>query len=192
MNTMILWGIAGIAGIVFVTSYAWAKNQQRGAANLAMTGNGIEKNVPVDASSLQGNGTIKAEGNLAGGSLSGEAKPVNLTKADFLAKVYNYEKNPDTWKYEGKTPAIVDFYADWCGPCKRLAPVLEELAKEYSGKVTIYKVNTENEQELASVFGIRSIPSLLFIPMDGQPQMSMGALPKADLKKAIKDVLKVE
>ena len=117
---------------------------------------------------------------------------VHITKADFLKKVYDFEKNPDEWKYLGSQPAIVDFYADWCGPCRQLSPVLDELAKEYSGKLTIYKVNVDNERGLATFFGIRSIPTLLFIPMKGKPQRSLGALSKTDLKGIIKDVLKVE
>lgn len=116
---------------------------------------------------------------------------VQLTTADFKAKVFNYEANRE-WKYEGDLPCLIDFYADWCGPCKMVAPVLDELAKEFEGKLHIYKVNTEREQELAGAFGIQSIPSLLFVPMDGQPQMAQGALPKAQLKGAIKEVLGVE
>jgi thioredoxin len=112
----------------------------------------------------------------------------HLTKATFKEKIFDYEKNQD-WKFEGKIPAIIDFYADWCGPCKMVAPVLEELSKEYEGKIDIYKVNTEQEQELAAAFGIRSIPSILFIPMNEQPQMSAGALPKASFVKAINDIL---
>lgn len=119
-------------------------------------------------------------------------KVVHITKADFLKKVYDFEKNPDEWKYFGSQPAIVDFYADWCGPCRQLSPVLDELAKEYSGKLTIYKVNVDNERGLATFFGIRSIPTLLFIPMKGKPQRSLGALSKTELKGIIKDVLKVE
>lgn len=119
-------------------------------------------------------------------------KVVHITKADFLKKVYDFEKNPDEWKYLGSQPAIVDFYADWCGPCRQLSPVLDELAKEYSGKLTIYKVNVDNERGLATFFGIRSIPTLLFIPMKGKPQRSLGALSKTELKGLIKDVLKVE
>ena len=111
-----------------------------------------------------------------------------LTKSDFLEKVFNYEVNKE-WKYEGELPAIIDFYADWCGPCKMVAPVLEELSTEYEGKVNIYKVDTEKEQELAAAFGIRSIPSLLFIPSEGQPQMAQGALPKEALEEAINNVL---
>jgi len=113
---------------------------------------------------------------------------VHLTAKDFREKVFNYE-NGKQWKYEGSLPAIVDFYADWCMPCKMVAPVLEELADEYAGKIVVYKINTEEEQELASIFGIQSIPTLLFIPMDGQPQSAMGALPKNTLEKVIKDVL---
>lgn len=117
-------------------------------------------------------------------------KTIQLTKADFLTKIANYEENPQEFKYLGDKPAIIDFYADWCGPCKAIAPVLEELAEEYEGEIYIYKVDTEAEQELAALFGIRSIPSLLFIPMDGeQPQMAQGALPKPNLKEAIDKVL---
>jgi thioredoxin 1 len=114
----------------------------------------------------------------------------HLTKEQFLTKVFNFEKNKD-WKFEGEIPCIIDFYADWCGPCKMVAPILEELSDEYKGKVNIYKVNTEQEQELAGAFGIRSIPSMLFVPQDGQPQMSTGALPKESLEKAMEDVLGV-
>lgn len=116
-------------------------------------------------------------------------KTIHLTKAEFLAKVANYEANPNEWKYLGDKPAIVDFYADWCGPCKAIAPVLEELAGEYDGQIYIYKINTDKEQELAAAFGIRSIPTLLFIPMNEAPQMAQGALPKSEFKKAIDEVL---
>jgi len=115
-------------------------------------------------------------------------KVVHLNTQDFKDKVFNYEAGKE-WKYEGTLPAIVDFYADWCGPCKMVAPVLEDLAREYAGKIMVYKVNTEDEQELASVFGIRSIPTILFIPKEGEPQAAMGALPKQTFEKVIKDVL---
>jgi thioredoxin 1 len=115
----------------------------------------------------------------------------HLTKETFLSKVFNYEKNKE-WKFEGDKPCIIDFYADWCGPCKMVAPILEDLAKDFQGKMNVYKVDTEDQQELASVFGIRSIPSFLFIPLNGQPQMAMGALPKETFVKAFKDVLGVE
>lgn len=115
----------------------------------------------------------------------------HLTKDTFLQKVFDYEKNKE-WKFTGDLPCIIDFYADWCNPCKMVAPILEELAKEYDGKLDIYKVDTEKETELASIFGIRSIPSLLFVPKEGQPRMAMGALPKDTFIKAFKDVLGVE
>jgi thioredoxin len=115
----------------------------------------------------------------------------NLTKETFLEKVFNFENNQE-WAFEGKVPAIIDFYADWCGPCKMIAPVLEELSEEYGDKLTIYKVDTEAQQELAAAFAIRSIPSMLFCPMNGQPQMANGALPKAELERIIADVLEVE
>ena len=114
----------------------------------------------------------------------------NLTKATFLEKVFNFEKNKE-WKFEGDKPAIIDFYADWCGPCKMLAPVLAQLSEQYEGKVDIYKIDTEAEQELSAAFGIRSIPSMLFCPTDAEPQMANGALPKADLERIIGEVLKV-
>ena len=115
----------------------------------------------------------------------------HLTKETFKEKVFNWEENKD-WKFEGDLPCLIDFYADWCQPCKIVAPILEELSGEYEGKINIYKVNTEDQQELAAMFGIRSIPSLLFVPKDGQPQMAQGALPKDSLKKAMKDVLNIE
>lgn len=111
-----------------------------------------------------------------------------LTKETFLTKVFDYEKNQE-WKYEGELPALIDFWAPWCGPCKMVGPILEELSEEYQGKINIYKVNTDEEQELGSVFGIRSIPSLLFIPKEGQPKMAVGALPKESLKQAIDNEL---
>ncbi len=115
----------------------------------------------------------------------------HLTSETFKEKVFNYEQNKE-WKFEGDVPCVIDFYADWCGPCKMVAPVLEELQKEYDGKLNIYKVDTEDQKELSAMFGIQSIPSILFIPKEGQPQMSQGALPKDSFKQAFTDVLKVE
>ena len=113
-----------------------------------------------------------------------------LTTESFKEKVFNWEETQE-WKFRGELPCIIDFYADWCGPCKMVAPILEKLLKEYEGKINIYKVDTEDQQELAGMFGIQSIPSILFCPMEGQPQMAMGALPKASFESAISDVLKV-
>jgi len=114
----------------------------------------------------------------------------HLTKQTFVEKVFDYEKNKE-WKFEGELPCIIDFWAPWCGPCKVVGPVLDELSKEYEGKVNIYKVNTDEEQELGGAFGIRSIPSILFVPKEGQPKMSVGALPKETLKKVIEEELLV-
>ena len=113
----------------------------------------------------------------------------HLTKAEFLSKVWNYEANPNEWKYEGDKPCIIDFYTTWCGPCKRLSPILEELAVEYKGKIVVYKINTEVERELAQVFQVRSIPTLLFCPLTDNPQINVGALPKEQLVEAINKVL---
>lgn len=111
-----------------------------------------------------------------------------LTKDTFLEKVFNYETEKD-WNFKGELPCLIDFYADWCAPCKAVAPVLEELSNEYKGKINIYKIDTDRETELAQVFGIRSIPSLLFVPKNDKPQMAMGALPKDALINAIDTVL---
>ena len=118
------------------------------------------------------------------------AKVEFLTENTFKTKVFNYEKNQE-WKYEGSVPCLIDFYADWCQPCKMIAPILEELQNEYGASLQVYKIDTEQERTLAGMFGIQSIPSLLFVPVGAQPQMAVGALPKDTLKKAIKDVLNV-
>ncbi len=109
---------------------------------------------------------------------------IKMTTADFKEKVFNYE-NATEWTFAGTRPAVIDFYADWCGPCKAVAPVLEQLSVEYNNEVDIYKVDTDAEQELSQVFGIQSIPSILFIPMEGKPMMQAGALPKHVLKSVI-------
>ena len=114
---------------------------------------------------------------------------IHLTKAEFLKKVCNYEANPNEWKYEGTVPCIIDFYATWCGPCKMISPVLAELAKEYDGKIVVYKVDVDEEQDLAAAFGVQSIPTLLWIPMKGKPTVTRGAMMKSDLKKMIDQTL---
>ncbi|MCD7971182.1 MAG: thioredoxin [Candidatus Azobacteroides sp.] len=135
------------------------------------------------------NNPDKQEENVAKTTENKKVNTIKLTKEDFLKKVSNYEESPEEWKYLGDKPALIDFYADWCGPCKVIAPSLEELAEEYKDQIYIYKIDTEQEEELAAVFGIRSIPSLLFIPLNGNPQMARGAMPKADIKSAIEEVL---
>jgi len=118
-------------------------------------------------------------------------KPIYLDEETFKEKVFDYEKNKE-WKFEGDKPVIVDFYADWCGPCKRVAPTLEDLAKEYEGEIIIYKVNTDKNPNVSRAFGISGIPAFLFVPKIGTPSMATGALPKETFVKAIKEVLKVE
>lgn len=115
----------------------------------------------------------------------------HLTNDQFKENIFDYTVNKE-WNFEGTKPAVIDFYADWCTPCRMVAPILEELAEEYDGKIDIYKVDTEAERELAGIFGIQSIPSILFIPSEGQPQMAMGALPKDTFRKAFKEVLNIE
>jgi len=124
-----------------------------------------------------------------GANNSDKKYTIELTQQEFLKKVTDFKGNPTEWKYLGDKPAIIDFYADWCVYCKKLAPVLEELAKEYDGKIYIYKVNTDKEREIATVFGIRSLPTLLFVPMGQDPQVAQGAVPKDQLKNFIDSVL---
>ncbi len=115
----------------------------------------------------------------------------NLTKETFKEKIFDFEANNE-WNFKGNKPCIVDFYADWCGPCKALTPVLEELSKEYDGKVDFYKIDTDKERELSATFGIQSIPSILFIPEEGKPQMAKGAMPKQSIVEAIENSLGVK
>lgn len=114
-----------------------------------------------------------------------------INEKEFRSEVFDYAKASE-WKFAGARPALIDFYADWCGPCRALSPILEEISREYAGRLDVFKVDTEASPELSSVFGIRSIPSLLFVPMQGKPVMAAGLLPKAALKQALRDVLKLE
>jgi thioredoxin len=121
----------------------------------------------------------------------GESSVLMLTNDSFKKLVFNYELNKE-WKYEGDKPAIIDFYADWCAPCRQLSPLVDEIAKEYKGKIVVYKVDTEKEKALSQSMGITGLPTLLFIPAEGQPRISMGALPKESLVKAINEILLVK
>ncbi len=141
--------------------------------------------------SCANNGEAKA---VEENSAAVEANPegvIHLTKETFKQQVFDYEKNQQ-WAYAGKVPAILDFYADWCGPCKMLSPVLEKMQKEYGGKIQVFKVNTDKEKELAATFGIRSLPTVVFIPVDGEPQAVMGFRPQEEMEKMVTEVLKVQ
>ena len=118
-----------------------------------------------------------------------ESKVKQLTYNEFLKKVWDFEKNPNEFTYKGKQPAVIDFYADWCGPCRRVAPIMERLAEEYDGKLLVYKINTDQERGLASAFQVRSIPMVLFIPTEGQPMMQVGAMAEAEYKKIVEEQL---
>jgi thioredoxin 1 len=136
--------------------------------------------------------TCRSENGTSSRTDKSTASPViQLTTAEFKKEIFNYEANK-SWKYEGSKPAIIDFYADWCGPCRQLSPIVEELAKEYAGKIIVYKVNTDQEAVLAQNLGIQGLPTLLFIPAQGSPQISTGLIPRESLVKAINDVLLVK
>lgn len=138
---------------------------------------------------FMGVGCISNAQNSNTAKTGGKMGTVKMTKADFLTKVTDFESNPESWDYLGDKPALIDFYASWCGPCKMIAPILEDLAAEYGDQIVIYKVDTEAEPELAALFNIRSIPTLLFVPMEGQPQLTQGAMNKEQFKAAIDKVL---
>jgi thioredoxin len=127
----------------------------------------------------------------SGGEKAGETAVVQLTNELFKKMIFNYDAGKE-WKYEGSKPAIIDFYADWCGPCRQLSPLVEEIAKEYAGKIIVYKVDTDKEKILSQTLGISGLPTLLFIPAKGAPQVSMGAIPKESLIKAINEVLLIK
>ena len=118
-----------------------------------------------------------------------ETKVINLTYNEFVKKVWNFEKDPNTFKYEGKLPCVVDFYATWCGPCRKVSPIMERIAKEYDGMLIVYKVDVDKEPKLASTFGVRSIPTVLFIPKEGQPSKQVGALSEQQYKQIIENNL---
>jgi thioredoxin len=118
-----------------------------------------------------------------------EPKVKHLTYSEFLKKVWDFERNPTTFEYEGKLPAVIDFYADWCGPCRRVAPIMEKMAEDYEGKLLVYKVNVSEEKDLAAVFQVRSIPMVLFIPVKGNPMKQVGALPESEYRETVEEFL---
>jgi thioredoxin len=153
-------------------------------------GNQTNNQQDNNVSQKQDNKTVSLEGTVVS---DGDIKPVYLTTADFKKKIWDYETNPQEFLYKGELPCVIDFYADWCKPCKMVAPIMDELADYYDGKVIIYKVNTDKEKELASVFQVNSIPSILFAPMEGKPAMQPGALAKEDYIRIINEfVLKLK
>ncbi len=141
-----------------------------------------DKKSGENGTNITANSQTVAENNSAkGGS-------VKLTKEIFLKEVWDFEKSPQEWNYKGEKPAIIDFYADWCGPCKIASPILEEISNEYADQITVYKIDTQTEQELASVFGISGIPAFLYIPKEGKPVMTSGiARSKEQTKQMFKD-----
>jgi thioredoxin len=155
-----------ILAIAVVTLYSCNTGQAKNNAK--------ETNPATAETKTQSNGT--------------EGGTVKLTKDKFLKEVWDYENSPKEWKFKGDKPALIDFYADWCGPCRTAAPILEEISKEYAGKVVIYKIDTQVERELASVFGVRGIPAFLYIPVEGKPSMTSGiGRTKEDTKKMFKE-----
>lgn len=160
--------------LVFILAVAVISLQSCNSSQAKSNGN---ENTPANAPAE----TVSQSTGTEGGT-------VKLNKAKFLAEVWDYENSPKEWKFKGTKPALIDFYADWCGPCKIASPILEEISKEYAGKVTIYKIDTQVEQELASVFGISGIPAFLYIPVNGKPTMSSGiARTKEDTKKMFQE-----
>lgn len=153
------------------------------AAIFSLSTSGCNSNAAESSSETNNEVSINTPAKPA----EGEGKVIVLDEAAFKEKVWNYDDNPQEWKYKGDLPAVVDFYADWCGPCKRIAPIMDKLAKEYEGKIRIYKVNTDHNRELSGVFGIRSIPSILFIPKEGQPAMQAGAMQEEQYRQIFED-----
>jgi len=150
---------------------------------------GCSSSTSGDPGSNASSKSVTAAATSANDPSSGTLKPEHLTKETFKEKIMDYEKNPQQWVFAGDKPAIVDFYADWCRPCRMISPIMEELAVEYQGKVNFYKVDTEAERELAAVFGIQSLPTVLFIPASGNPSAQKGALPKESYKQIIDEFL---
>lgn len=149
----------------------------------------IKAGIVVFASLLVGTADASNGNGSNNNNTENKMMVIELTQEDFIKKVYDFETNPNAWNFEGDKPAVIDFYATWCGPCKMMSPILDEISKEYEGKINVYKVNVDKEADLANVFGIRSIPSLLFVPMRKEPSMVQGAMPKNELKKLVDNIL---
>jgi thioredoxin len=173
-----------LTGLAFL-SILWLSS----CAGAASPEKNPDKAVTAASTPEQSTATIAAVENNSTSSANANENVIQLTKAMFLEKVYDYEKNPKKWTFKGDKPCVIDFYADWCRPCKMVAPIMAELSEKYKGQITIYKVNTDQERELAQFFGIQSIPTVFFCPPSGDPQMTQGALPKDTYEKVITEVL---
>lgn len=186
LNTMLnkLFNLLAISLFVFATS---CNNQSTEAAISQDSTQEVTNNASTETQAPVETDTTAAATSTSVKSNNG--KVVHLNTEQFIDQIFDYKSNPKTWVYKGDLPAIIDFYAEWCQPCKRVAPIMDELAKDYSGKINIFKIDTDKNQELAGMFGIRSIPSILFIPKDGQPQMFTGAFPKEKYEELIKSTL---
>lgn len=153
--------------------------------------NGSETSAKQETKTEQSttNNTTNAAPQAAARKENKTMKPVQMTAEMFRERVMDYVANPNEWKFKGEKPALIDFYATWCGPCKMMSPIVDEMAEKYGDQIDVYKVDVDQEEELAGLFGIRSIPTILFIPMEGQPQSAVGAMGKADFEQAVKQVL---
>lgn len=176
MNRLFLILFAAITTAFMVATTGCSQNKQQTKPSVTAKSGNNAKDKDKTSTSAQG-------------TTAGNGKVNYLTTAEFKQKVMNYEKHPQEWVFEGSRPVIIDFYATWCGPCKRTAPIVEELAQNYQGKIDFYKVDVDKEQELAATFGIQSIPTFLFIPTKGQPTMQMGAMQKSDFEEIIQSVI---
>jgi len=186
------------ATVTLTVLFLFAQSCKNYKVNTSVSNN-IEENISANINGEENiSANINAEENITTNISEEEnikdiektfGEVVVLTKKDFLEKVFDYEKNRDSFIYEGNLPCIIDFYADWCGPCKKVEPILKELAKEYEDKIIIYKINTDRERELARAFGIQSIPTYFFIPAEGDPLSAMGAMPRESFVRVIDEIL---
>jgi thioredoxin len=168
---------AALLTVLWLSSCGGASSPEKSTSTSASTGLAVNNSSGAGSKSENTSGSTESE------------NVIQLTNAMFLEKVYDYKTNPDKWTFKGDKPCVIDFYADWCRPCKMVAPIMAELSEKYKGQITIYKVNTDQEPELSQFFGIRSIPTVFFCPATGDPQMTQGALPKETFEKVITEVL---
>lgn len=181
MKSMLL-GIVALTVVSLASCGSSANTETKQDSTIATTASGAV----ADSKSLSVENKQTAEN---GKPDEGAGKVIHLDKQMFIDKVFDFEKNAGKWNYVGEKPCIIDFYADWCRPCKMVAPIMDELAKKYKGQIIVYKVNTDEQKEIARAFGIRSIPTVFFCPMKGEPQLTQGALPKEQFEEIVNKVL---